>query len=620
MRFSACRAFVWLAALTVIASSGGGYSAAAQAQADGRLLRPNAVIHSVANLDRSVGFYRDAVGLELDSTPSLPSGSGREIGLLTNAPDAEIRTATFRIPGTEVRLVLMQVSKSDGRNIMSRIQDPGVVKLVLRVRSMEAAFARVRGQITGVYTTGGAPVRPEGPNGVNQAVIMKDPDGCALEFVFQTNPPLPDNLPADSNIVGGWASFVVEDLAKSIEFYRDRLGFAIAGSGRPAAATLLALEGTPEATSTVSTGSRPPGAAYTWFMYDFRGIERKPLQARLQDPGTAAVSFWVDNLPGLLTRLRAAGTHIETAGGESLVVGGSRRAFIRDPSGILIELAEQPATAAATGACDRACLGQTLDRFLAALLKHDVAGAPLASTFRYTENAVQVRPGDGLWKSASTLGQVQRRYIDPVTGQAAYFGLIDDGSETGIATLRIKVEDGKVTEGELVIARKATGILDPQGLIAKPPPNQAVARGARTSRDDLVKAASSYFDGLQSHVGTGILAHPGCTRIENGVTMTGVRPGRGQGAAPVDLGDCANMALMGQIAAVVNRRFPVVDEEAGVVVGMGVFTRPPNARRADGTLWPRNLLTEIFAVEGGRIRGIWAAMHYLDEGVPAPGW
>jgi hypothetical protein len=127
-----------------------------------------------------VAFYRDAVGLELDSTPSLPSGSGREIGLLTNSPGAEIRTATFRIPGTEVRLVLMQVSKSDGKTIVSRIQDPGVVKLVLRVRSMETAFARVRGQITGVYTSGGAPVRPEGPNGVNQAVIMKDPDGCAL--------------------------------------------------------------------------------------------------------------------------------------------------------------------------------------------------------------------------------------------------------------------------------------------------------------------------------------------------------------------------------------------------------------------------------------------------------
>ena len=620
MRHSMLQTLLRSAALAAAIAIGTGSSVAAQTTREGKLLGPNAVIHTVANLDRSVAFYRDAVGLVLDTSSGLPSGSGREIGALTNAPGADVRTATFKIPGTEVRLVLMQVSRVDARTVVSRIQDPGVVKLVLRVRNMETAFARVRSQITGVYTSGGGPVRPEGPNGVNQAVITKDPDGCALEFVFQANPPLADSLPASSNIVGGWASFVVEDLAKSIGFYRDELGFAINGSGRPASATLLALEGTPEATSTVSTGSRPPGAAYTWFMYDFRGIERKRLQTRLQDPGTAAVSFWADNVPALLERLKAGGTRIETMGEKPVTVGGSRRAFIRDPSGILIELAEPPAAATATEACDRACLGQTLDRFLGALLKHDVAGAPLASSFRYTENAVQVRPGDGLWKSAVALGHVQRRYLDPVSGQAAYFGLIDDGSETGIATLRLRVEDRRVTEGELVIARKASGILDPQGLIAKPPPDRTVALVARTSRDDLVRAANSYFDGLQSHVGTGILAQPGCTRIENGVTMTGVRPGRGQGAPPVDMGDCANMSLMGQIAGVVNRRFPVVDEEAGVVLGMGVFTRPPNARRADGTLWKRNLLTEVFAVENGRIRGIWAAMHYLDEGVPAPGW
>lgn len=348
MRFSTVRLVLHCSAvLSLVWTMGGGRPAFAQAQPAGRILRPNAVLHTVANLDRSVAFYRDAVGLELDTAPALPSGSGRDVGLLTNAPGADIRTATFKIPGTEVRLVLMQVSNVDGKAIVSRIQDPGVVKLVLRVRNMETEFARVRGQITGIYTSGGGPVRPEGPNGVNQAVITKDPDGCALEFVFQTNPPLADSLAAGSNIVGGWASFVVEDLAKSIEFYRDTLGFAINGTGRPAAATLLALEGTPEATSTVSTGSRPPGAAYTWFMYDFRGIERKTLQTRLQDPGTATVSFWVDNVSAILKTLKAAGTRVESGGAEPVTLGGSRRVFVRDPSGILIELVEQPASAAA---------------------------------------------------------------------------------------------------------------------------------------------------------------------------------------------------------------------------------------------------------------------------------
>ena len=39
------------------------------------------------------------------------------------------------------------------------------------------------------------------------------------------------------------------------------------------------------------------------------------------------------------------------------------------------------------------------------------------------------------------------------------------------------------------------------------------------------------------------------------------------------------MTAMAQISDVVHRRFPIVDEEAGVVIGMGVFNRPPGAKR-----------------------------------------
>ena len=49
--------------------------------------------------------------------------------------------------------------------------------------------------------------------------------------------------------------------------------------------------------------------------------------------------------------------------------------------------------------------------------------------------------------------------------------------------------------------------------------------------------------------------------------------------------------------------------------------RGGGAKRGDGTPFPRNLLTEIFVVENGRIRGIYAAMHYMTPDIPdAPGW
>ena len=267
--------------------------------------------------------------------------------------------------------------------------------------------------------------------------------------------------------------------------------------------------------------------------------------------------------------------------------------------------------------CDRACLARSLDAFLASVVGHDPSRAPLAPAFRYTENAIEMKAGDGIWKTATALGKVQRRYLDPVSGQAAYFGLIDEGAESGIATLRIKVVDNKITEGELVIGRRANGIFNAEGLTASPPRDRS-APTTRTPREQMIKTANSYFDGLQGKDGSVIASMPGCIRIENGVTMTGIGQGRG---GRVDRGDCANMTAMAQISDVVHRRFPIVDEDAGVVVGMGVFNRPPGAKRADGTLWPRNLLTEVFTIDNGRIVAIHAAMHYMTPDVPtAPGW
>jgi hypothetical protein len=283
------------------------------------------------------------------------------------------------------------------------------------------------------------------------------------------------------------------------------------------------------------------------------------------------------------------------------------------------------ANAWAASNCDRACLKDALDRYLAAVLEHDPSAAGLARNFRYTENADVVKPGDGIWKTATALGKVQRRYFDPVNGQAAYFGLIEEGSASGVAMLRIRVADRKVTEGELIIGRKVDGTFDADGLIAKPPPAETAASGPRASRQALLAAARSYFDGVEHHDGSLVIAHKGCYRVENGMLLTG-RPIPGaqpsEPGGPVPVTDCATLGMFkATIAAVVHRRFPVVDEEAGVVLGMGIFNRPPGARRNDGSPFPRNLLSEFFMIEDGRIRGIYAAMHYMVPDNPnAPGW
>jgi hypothetical protein len=275
---------------------------------------------------------------------------------------------------------------------------------------------------------------------------------------------------------------------------------------------------------------------------------------------------------------------------------------------------------ALAASCDRACLKSTLDQYLAAVVKHDRAAAPLGLAFRQTENAAVVPAGAGLWKSMTAVGKLDRRYFDPTTGQAGYFGTIDEAAGPAIVTLRLKVEDRKITEAEWVINRKGDPGLGPLGgeqakaafhnpdyLLAHPPAER-VAPAGRPTRSALVAIANSYFDGLSAHDGRIVLAHPGCVRVENGA-LTTQRPIPSGGQT-----DCTAEGAMRNIYAVTARRYPIVDEEAGVVLALVLFQRKP------GVDMRRNLLAEWFYVDGGRIRTIYASMYYPPAEAMAPNW
>ena len=272
-------------------------------------------------------------------------------------------------------------------------------------------------------------------------------------------------------------------------------------------------------------------------------------------------------------------------------------------------------------ACDRACLKAALDQYLNAVVEHKPAAAPLSAGFRQTENAMVRRPGTGLWESATALGKLQRRYFDPESGQAGYFGTLEETSGTAIATVRLKVEDRKIAEAEWVIARKGdpglgaqggqqgnAGFHDTEHLIAHAPQERVIPKGERLSRSELAAIANSYFDGLSAHDGTVIIAHPGCVRIENGALTT-------QRATPSGGStDCTSNGAMANIFAVTARRYPIVDEEAGVVLGLALFERKP------GVAMRRNLLSEWFFIEQGKIRSIYASMFYPEQEAMAPNW
>ena len=295
--------------------------------------------------------------------------------------------------------------------------------------------------------------------------------------------------------------------------------------------------------------------------------------------------------------------------------------------------------ASAQAACDRACLRTMLDQYLAAVVKHDPKAAPLIVGFRQTENAVNVAPGNGVWKTVTGLGKMQRRYLDAVTGQAGYYGLVEEGGSVALVTVRLRVQNRRLTEAEWYIAREndpglngprqpgrpPANLFNADYLIANPPPDRVVPAAQRLSREELVAVTQSYFDAITSHDGTVALTHPGCGRAENGSPAPAgkflppaPRPaGAGAPAGPppgASSNDCVGGLANFNLSMVVATRIPLVDEEAQMTLGLAVFIRRP------GSSTPRNVFSEWFNVEDGRIKTIYTAMFYPAATLAVPNW
>ncbi len=298
--------------------------------------------------------------------------------------------------------------------------------------------------------------------------------------------------------------------------------------------------------------------------------------------------------------------------------------------GTTVASAQQP--------CDRACLNTALDQYLAAVVKHDPAAAPLAIGVRQTENAISVAPGSGMWQSVTALGEVQRKYFDPVSGQAAYYGSVMEGDEGALVTTRIKVENGKITEAEWYIARADDPGMNGERQPGQPPanlfnidylkengpPQRVVPAGERADRDTLIRIVDSYFDALTSHDRTVALAHPGCGRAENGSPAPGgaflppivssTAPVPAQNSADAAARDCLAGLENFNLSMVVARRIPLVDVEAQAVLSYGVFIRKP------GSTTPRNVFSEWFFIDEAKIRTVYTAMFYPAPTLAVPNW
>jgi len=295
---------------------------------------------------------------------------------------------------------------------------------------------------------------------------------------------------------------------------------------------------------------------------------------------------------------------------------------------------------AAARDCDRACLYGFIDQYLAALMARDPARLPWAKNVKFTENNVELPVGWGLWRTISGLGAEDLRAADPLTGQVAYYGTVDERGTKSFFVLRLKIEDGKITEVETIIDRKGNSpgpFGNPDALQPLPLLLEDVPPEHRTLRARMIALADGYFNTLQLNDGQIFTQFtPDCSRRENGVwTANDPHPGSVQDPN-------LNLSAYGKISCEEGfklgnyrwddelraRRLPLVDEEKGLILAGGFIDHSGSLDKyttTDGVVHDPPLKSphsycylEMFKILDGRIRHAESVFITVPYRMPSP--
>src|SRR4030095_181157 len=142
--------------------------------------------HIVADLDKSLAFYRDVIGLQ-PNAPPRPFDGNAAIMKLGNTPGAQSRFVALSVPGSPIGVELIEYKDIDRTPARPRFQDPGAANLILRVRDLDAVVERLKKSGGKILTVSGTPATIG--NG-GKVMFIQDLDGFVIELSHAGAPPV----------------------------------------------------------------------------------------------------------------------------------------------------------------------------------------------------------------------------------------------------------------------------------------------------------------------------------------------------------------------------------------------------------------------------------------------
>jgi catechol 2,3-dioxygenase-like lactoylglutathione lyase family enzyme len=291
-------------------------------------------IHAVNDLDTTLAFYHDVFGL--NGTPQdFPNPA---VPLLTNAPGVTLRLSMMRLPG-KMMFELTHFKGLERQPGRAAYTDPGAGSIVFYVRDIDAAVANAKKANAPIVTTGGEPVEIQTAQGKARCIIIRDPDGFFVQIVQEAPAP---GAP-EGNVHRVSLAYTMDNAESTLQFYHGLLGADLSGPSKFSKdAAMLKLVGAPKGVEFRKLTGVLPGPPAGVEFTEFRGLPRTKFHLRVRDPGAPAMAIQVNDLTGMVAKMKAAGVPVISTNGEIVNFGGGTHTiFVEDPNGMNLEVFER---------------------------------------------------------------------------------------------------------------------------------------------------------------------------------------------------------------------------------------------------------------------------------------
>ncbi len=295
-------------------------------------------------------------------------------------------------------------------------------------------------------------------------------------------------------------------------------------------------------------------------------------------------------------------------------------------------------------ACDSTCLAGIARQYMAEVYRdnpsiqaaratandvviREFSSLPWGDRVSFTENNVAMMIGEGFWGAARGDYTELLVLADENTGNVVWFGITEEHEQAAYHAMRLKIEGSKITEVETYLGREGTPdfFAPTTDYAVNSIFSETVPRNQRSNRQGMMELVNSYLETKQENDGSLLVEFAdNCARVSNGVDVTF----GDYWAADIAQGCAAQLeeGIYKPVNRIRARRFPVINEEKGVVVALSIedhATRYVNYESNSGQSlkvdieYPNSRgLLEIFKIVDGeiaRIEGISVFLPYYIQ-------